>query len=135
MLCLAPSVFALTPPWDEEDLKRSADLIVEGEVGSPIQCLGLIDQTKCYDRYKYLVPMKIEKIHKGKAKKGETFPLYVYHLDYSKSHCTGDQDASHFPGERGTYYLRRLEDGALHQNHWSGMKITKEGSGSLPKCP
>lgn len=126
--------FALTPPYEESDMNREADLIVIGEIGTPVRCLGLIDKTECYDRYKYVVPLSIQQVVKGTAPKNRRLELYFYRYDYSKSKCTGDADALHFPGEAGTYYLKRYDDGTWHQVHWSGVKVTRQGHGPLPKC-
>lgn len=64
LIFLPIRVQALTPPWDEEDLRKGADLIVEGEMGSPLKCLGLVDQSKCWNKFKYVIPLTVAKVIK-----------------------------------------------------------------------
>ncbi|MBI2346853.1 MAG: hypothetical protein HYV03_08295 [Deltaproteobacteria bacterium] len=138
LVLLALPLAALTPPWDAKELTNAADLVAEGTIGAPVQCLGRVEKLPHAERFKFMVPFTVRKIVrervKGRVKAGETFPLYFHHTVY-KPGATGDQDRSHFPGEEGTYYLQRLEDGTWHQVHWSGAVLTKEGNGALPKCP
>lgn len=124
---------ALTPPWEEAELRRAATVVAHGEVGGPLQCLGHIDDTPCGPKFKYAVPFTITKILHGKAPR-TSGTLYFYHVVY-KDGCTGDQDADHYPGERGLYYLRQTEGNGWHQVHWSGSTIHHEGQGQLPACP
>ncbi|MBI4239088.1 MAG: hypothetical protein HY696_11840 [Deltaproteobacteria bacterium] len=124
---------ALTPPLEEAELRHAATVVAEGEVGGPLQCLGEIDTTACGPKFKYMAPFTIRKILHGKAIR-TTGTIYFYHVFY-KDGCTGDQDATHYPGERGVYYLRQVEGGGWHQVHWSGVTVTHEGHGTLPACP
>jgi len=137
VLCLVfiRSAWALTPPWSDSMLEQDSDLVVEGEIGEPILCLGLVDQNKCFDKKKFSVPLKVKKVIKGKGKKEETLKLTFFYYDYSKSNCVGDQAATVRSGERGIYYLKKLGDGSYQIVHWSGAKVLKEGTKGIPKCP
>ncbi len=127
--------FALTPPWSPETLVKESDLVVEGEVGQPVICLGRIDQNKCFDTLKFSVPLKVNRVIKGAVKKGETVKTTFFYYDYGKSDCVGDQAAVLHSGDQGTFYLKKLEDGTFSPVHWSGAQVKVHGAGSLPKCP
>ena len=131
----AVSAFALTPPWTSEQLQEVSDLIVEGEVDKPIQCVGQVEQNKCFDKLKFKVSMKVQKVLKGKLRQGETIPVTFYFYDYEKSNCVGDQAAILHSGDQGIYYLKKFEDGTFQPVHWSGAQVKVHGTGSLPKCP
>ena len=135
LLVFSQPVFALTPPLPEKQLEEESDLIVEGIVEEPIRCLGKVDENKCYADRKYSVPMKVIKVKKGKAKKGEALKITFHYYDYGKSNCVGDQTAILHSGDQGIYYLRRLEDGTFMPVHWSGAQVKIHGNGDLPKCP
>lgn len=128
-------LFALTPPLTPEVLQSDSNLIVEAVAQSPIQCLTLVDSNKCSDIYRYQIPLKIEKVLKGKAKPGDTILITFLHYDYEKSHCSGDQGPLILPGETGTFYLQAGEKGSYNSFHWSAVKSTRSGTGSLPACP
>lgn len=127
--------FALTPPWDKNDLHSAAAAIVIGTVGSPITCREKMEKNRCGKKGFYSVPMTVNKIFKGRSilKEGETVTLYFWHM-YFKDGCVGDQAHDHSPGEVGKYYLGHHANGAWYPLHWSGVEMITEGSGPLPKC-
>src|SRR5262249_26133085 len=134
ILLYSSQAFALTPPLPPEILKSDSDLIVEAVAQTPIQCLALVDSNKCSDIYRYQIPLKIQKVTKGKAKPGDTIQITFVQYDYSKSHCVGGQGPLILPGETGTFYLKASSDGVYNSFHWSAVKANKPGSGALPTC-
>jgi len=129
------SSFGLTPPLSPEMLQSDSDLVVDAVAQKPISCLALVDSNQCSDIYRYQIPLKIEKVMKGKAKPGDTIQVTFLHYDYSKSHCVGDQGPSILPEETGTFYLKAGEQGGYTSFHWSAVKSTHSGTGALPACP
>ncbi len=127
-------LFSLTPPIPKETVQNQADLIVEGEVGAPIECFGKIEKEKCYDRVNYKVPLKIKKVLKGKetAKK---ITVTFFQNDYSKTRCVGDQGAKLISGDQGIYYLKKsASENSFTPLHWSAVVLSVHGTGSLPEC-
>jgi hypothetical protein len=135
VICLAVNAFALTPPWDKKELRRSATAIVVGTIGSPITCRGRMTKSKCGAKGFYAVPMIVNKVVKGRKllKEGQTLSFHFWYMHY-QDHCVGDQGHDPRPGEVGTYYLGRTKQGAWYPLHWSAAEVEKDGSGGLPKC-
>ncbi|MBI4366780.1 MAG: hypothetical protein HY543_08185 [Deltaproteobacteria bacterium] len=124
----------LTPPWEESELTARSDLVVVGEIGAPVECVGRPERLEVGRKVSYAVPLKIREVLKGTAKLGEVVSLRFTHLFYKPGY-TGDQDADHAPGEVGRYYLQRLkEEGHARVVHWSGAIVLRAGKGSLPTC-
>lgn len=120
------TALTLTPPWSPKELKRGADLIVKGEVGEPVKQIS-VDKMRNADVFSYVVPLKITKVIKSKGEKirpGRTIELFFRYYDY-KEGIVGDQWAQHSPGEKGKYYLKKMEDGRWRQVHWSGVIVSK----------
>lgn len=133
-LLIATPAMALTPPWDDAELEAQADLIVQGHTGAPLVCTARLSRFENGTIGRYAIPLVVEKVIKGKTAVGGQLSLrflqYFYKPGYS-----GDQDADHYPGERGRYYLQRLkEEGHVRLVHWSGVTVLTEGKGSLPTC-
>ncbi len=127
-------LFSLTPPIPKETLQNKADLIVEGEVGAPIECFGKIEKEKCYDRISYKVPLKIKKILKGKET-AKTITVTFFQNDYSKSRCVGDQGANLISGDQGIYYLKKsASENSFTPLHWSAVILSVHGTALLPEC-
>src|SRR5437867_2447997 len=112
ILGITTQSFALTPPLPPEMLQSDSDLIVEAVAQKPIRCLALVDSNKCSDIYRYQIPLKVEKVMKGKAKPGDTIQVTFLHYDYEKSRCVGDQGPLLLPDESGTFFLKASEKGS-----------------------
>lgn len=131
---LSTNALALTPPYGEEMLKQEADLIVKGEVGDTIKKEGVVEKNKCADTVKYVAPLKVVEVCKGKADKGSVLPVVIYYKNY-KAGCVGDQDASYHPGEKGLFYLKQGgQEGTWRPVHWDSV-VPLGKDGSFPKCP
>lgn len=134
VLFLSTNALALTPPYGEEMLKQEADLIVKGEVGDTIKKEGVVEKNKCADTIKYVAPLKVVEVCKGKADKGSVLPVVIYYKNY-KAGCVGDQDASYHPGEKGLFYLKQGgQEGTWRPVHWDSV-VPLGKDGSFPKCP
>ncbi len=125
---------ALTPPLPARELEEKSVLIVEAEVLEPIICRGRVSENSCSDRLKFETSLKIHRVLKGKVDHRKTVPVTFFYYDYGKSNCTGDQAAILHVGDRGTYYLQKLEDGSYSPVHWSGVKVKTPGHEKLPPC-
>lgn len=127
------SVLGLTPPLEENELKREANLIVIGEVGEPVICSGkpIVERNATISYYS--VPFTVRRAISGNAKKGDRFNLRFRNYHYVRG-FTGDADELHFPGEVGKYYLVRIDENTVRLVHWSGVKVTTPGHGTLPEC-
>jgi len=128
-------VHALTPPLPQKELEEEASLIVEGEVETPVRCLGLEEKTQCFDKLNFTAPLKVQKVIKGSATTGKTLEVRFYYKDYGNSRCVGDQGAVLNSGDQGIYYLKKGQGDTYFPFHWSGVKLDRRGTGSLPRCP
>lgn len=134
ILLISEIAYALTPPLNEQELQQEADLIVVGEVSQSVECLRLLEENECFEKWQYFSNLKVQKVLKGKMRDGQEIKIVFYQNDYSKSDCVGDQGAALHSGDRGTYYLKQGEDDTYSPIHWSAVKLTHSGSGFLPKC-
>ena len=134
VLAWSGEALSLTPPLTPQVLRKAADLIVEGKVVSPLMCVSRIEQTPCFDMYRYAASIEVEKNLKGDAKVGKILRINWVHYDYGKSHCVGDQGPEVQQDQSGTYYLKRQEGGNYELWHWSAVKEKQAGTGGLPAC-
>lgn len=134
LFLMSANAFALTPPLAPEELLQRSDLVVEGVAQSPVRCLKRVDSNQCADIYRYQIPVKVSKVIKGTAKSGDLVPVTFQRWDYSKSKCVGDQGPNLLPDTGGTFYLKQGPEGTFDAFHWSAVKATQPGNGSLPLC-
>ncbi|MBI2068120.1 MAG: hypothetical protein HYT77_08940 [Deltaproteobacteria bacterium] len=141
-LLLSSSLLALEAPpppdyWEkqEKDFMEKADLVVEGEIGSPVEKMGRVKKTECYDEKRYQAPLKVMGTLKPGVK-AVYLKLVFYEYDYSKldrlikeeevdseipglktikinpkvERCFENYRESeiHKPGDKGIYFLKDL---------------------------
>ncbi len=132
MLLLSMPAWALTPPIDETDLMKQADLAIKGQVIG-IKCAPQgFEQSTCATTNWYIATMEVNTVKKGRWP-GRTIPILFRDVRFLKG-CVGDADHVHRVGERGFYYLVSRGDGNWAPINWSAVIVNHPGEGPLPFC-
>lgn len=132
MLLISMPAWALTPPIEEADLMKQADLVIKGEVRD-IQCAPQgFEQNACATTTWYIATLEVNTVKKGRWP-GRTIPILFRDLRFLKG-CVGDADHVHRVGERGFYYLISRGDGHWAPINWSAVIVKHPGEGPLPFC-
>lgn len=132
LILMVSPVWALTPPIEDADLLRQADLVVKGEVVNITCAPQGFEQSNCATTTWYLANLKVNTVKKGRWP-GRTIPILFRDVRFVKG-CVGDADHVHRVGERGHYYLVSRGDGNWSLISWSAAHIKKAGAGPLPLC-
>lgn len=132
ILLISAHALALTPPIEQVDLQKQADLIVKGEIVA-IKCAPQgYGQNHCATWDWYVATLDVNTVRKGKWP-GRSIPILFRDLQFVKG-CVGDADHVHHVGERGFYYLISRGDGNWSLINWSAVEVKRQGEGPLPMC-
>lgn len=114
LLFMLVAVWGLSAPVSQKELEQASDVIVDAVVGSPVQCLGKIDEHHCWDLYGFTVPLQVLNVIKGSEQITAESLLRTTFLDYdrsSKNQSVGTPWGVILqPGDQGRYYLKKLQE-------------------------
>ncbi len=131
MLVSVPA-WALTPPIEERELMREADLVVKGEI-TGIRCApDAFEQSGHATTIHYIATLDVNTVKKGRWP-GRKISVLFWDVHYVKGYV-GDADHVFHVGERGLYYLVSRGDGHWALINWSAAFVKRRGDGPLPAC-
>lgn len=123
LLTLAAPAWAALPPLSPEELSRSAEVVIEGEV---VEVQSERVEVRNGEDLHYTVVLRVSKWVKGGSLKSETLSVFCRRTAKRPEGWVGPSGQNNVPskGDRGVFYLRLPASGIprlLEPNGWNQL--------------